>query len=214
MQEEYRIIFDNHMSVLKKQEPIITSNLTNIVEFFGGKLVCLDTKFKSFESTFRKLKDIVSLEKISSNANEAEIFKNSLVSLKDLLRYTVVIKTNGFGFKTQNILNDLVKLNYNLITLKNRFYNDTYKDVLIHLAANINDFSESRKFIFEIQFHTEKTLKYKNISHYLYEITRQYQEDLNNFNPIITDKINMTLKELYKDVKIPKDINLLKDFSI
>ncbi len=207
MKQKYLKIFNENMSRIKKFEPNITNTLETIAKENEGIMVGLETKFKSFESTLRKIKS--KIKDKGALFLTAYIFERELINLKDLLRYTIVYEPAHFTQSVKNTLDELKKLNYSLKELKNRFEDEVYKDIITHYS--IDDDSIKINFTFEVQFHTPETLKLKSISHHLYEITRQYEIKLNKIDKSIKDNILKALIELYKETEIPEGVSDIQE---
>ncbi len=207
MKQKYLKIFNENISRIKKFEPDITSTLETITNENNGYMVGLETKFKSFESTLRKIKSKKKDKGILILT--PSFFERELINLKDLLRYTIVYEPAYFTPSVKNTLEKLKKLNFTLKELKNRFEDKIYKDIITHYS--IDDDSIKINFTFEVQFHTPETLKFKSINHHLYEITRQYEIKLNKIDKSIKDNILKALIELYKDTEIPEDVSDIQE---
>lgn len=209
MSDDYKKIFESYMESIKKIEPEITKFLLNKAKSLGGKLVDLEYKFKSYESAYRKIKSYQTEESLK----DLTFFQSTLNTLKDLLRYTVVFDLNKFTENVNSFIESLKNEKYEVVRLKNRFNNEEYKDLLTNFNIKKNYNGEIIKFIFEVQFHTNETLKAKKIIHLLYEVTREYELKLNEISPSIIEKISLVQKELNSDITIPDKISSIQDIN-
>lgn len=195
------------LQLAEKVEKVITPFLTNLAEKYNGKLHGLNYKFKSEESALRKILSHID-DDTSTNKNNSAYLDKKVEELKDYLRYTIVLDENGFTDNVSNILRELKDNDYKLMDLKNRFNEPYYKDISSHYFDNK---TIKIQFIFELQFHTEKSLKAKEISHSLYEITREFEADLTQISEKIMEKIYETIRTLYNEVPIPEDVDKIKE---
>ena len=85
--------------------------------------------------------------------------------LKDIIRYTIQLPEDKFYDKYIQVNMLIKKKGYDIIKLKNSWEdNSPYK--------GINTVLKKGNLCFEMQYHTEKSLKVKEINHKLYEEER------------------------------------------
>ncbi len=197
------------MKLAKKVEKVITPFLTSLANKYNGKLYGLDNKFKSEESALRKILSHIEDDTVINKKNSAYL-DEKVEDLKDYLRYTIVLDEKNFTDNVSKILQELKDNDYKLMDLKNRFNEIYYKDISSHYFDNK---TIKIQFVFELQFHTEESLKAKEISHLLYEITREFQTDLDQISENIMENIYKAIRKLYNEVPIPTDIDKIEEVN-
>lgn len=143
----------------KHHDKRVTNDLINVTSNTSGSLEGLDKRIKSVESTTRKIKDKSQERKISPEEYSKQV--------TDILRYTFCSNENNLVEEFFDIKNNLENKGYNIIEINNTFSipNTTYKGINT-LVKN------SDGYIFELQFHTYKSLQIKEENHKLYEKSR------------------------------------------
>ena len=106
--------------------------------------------------------------KIILDADEKEIdLLLASTKITDILRYTILSDEISFVDKYFSCLEKLKENGYNLIRVKN-----TFKDDVVY--KGINTLIKKDDLVFELQFHTEKSIEVKeNGLHILYEEQRK-----------------------------------------
>jgi len=159
-------------------EPAITEILNNIIKINDNKLCTIeireidkDFKIKTPESLLRKIinddNEEREKEKKEGKEEEKEIY--------DTLRYTYIVtftdpKQTDLSECISHINKLLEEKNIKLVRTKNFFCpNNTYK--------GINNVYIYNDYKFELQFHTNTSIKIKEINHYLYEKERSLNKE-------------------------------------
>ncbi|QIA76654.1 minor capsid protein [Rodentibacter caecimuris] len=178
----------------QKVEPKITADVTEIISSVGGKAEGLEYRLKSLTSLKRKIKT-----EISAGFSEQQ----AVESIHDIVRYTAIFDENTFVEQYQKMQEQLLQRDYSTFVVKN-----TWQDGLAYKGVNtfVSTFIEKDNTIFEIQYHTQQSFELKNGKlHKLYEEFR---------DPEIPEqakaKIFLEMQKLSANLKVPKDINLIK----
>lgn len=158
LERAYKIA-KNRIDEISKVEPSITSVLEKIAKKEDLRMFGLEYKIKSKESLARK---------IILDADEKEIdLLLASTKITDILRYTILSDEISFVDKYFSCLEKLKENGYNLIRVKN-----TFKDDVVY--KGINTLIKKDDLVFELQFHTEKSIEVKeNGLHILYEEQRK-----------------------------------------
>lgn len=178
----------------EKIEPQITKDIVNIISSVGGKVEGLEYRLKSLESLERKIKT-----EMLAGLSEHQ----ALTNVKDVVRYTAVFDTNTFVEQYQKMQDKLFAQGYSTITVKNTWENGaTYKGV----NTFVSTFIEKDNVIFEMQYHTQESFNLKNGKlHQLYEKFRDPDTSVQE-----KEKIFLEMQKLSANLKIPKNIALIK----
>ncbi|WP_288061375.1 minor capsid protein [Rodentibacter caecimuris] len=178
----------------QKVEPKITADVTEIISSVGGKAEGLEYRLKSLTSLKRKIKT-----EISAGFSEQQ----AVESIHDIVRYTAIFDENTFVEQYQKMQEQLLQRDYSTFVVKN-----TWQDGSAYKGVNtfVSTFIEKDNTIFEIQYHTQQSFELKNGKlHKLYEEFR---------DPEIPEqakaKIFLEMQKLSANLKVPKDINLIK----
>jgi len=201
-------IICERLNIAKIIEPDVTALLEKLSKKHHFKLVSLDTKFKTTESSIRKAKQIIE-NKFTDEPSDNDL-RNIVYSIEDYLRYTIIISDRTFTAKVNKIISELKSKSYKVIRLNNRFSRPTYKDIISWYASENKG---SIDYAFELQFHTEASFNAKKINHFIYQITRQYEDILNEINENIVTLMDQALKMLYDNVKKPKNVDEIKNIK-
>lgn len=147
----------------KKVEPKITSDFVKAVSASNSKCYGLEHRLKTITSTAAK---------IGSEAKENKSsFKEASDDIKDSIRYTAILDRNNFKNSYKSIKNELEKLGYEEIRLKNYF--QKYKDGEAKHKAIQTIYKTSNGFNFEVQFQTSESQAAKELKLPLYNEARQ-----------------------------------------
>lgn len=143
----------------KAKEPELTSMLSGCAAEAGGEMVGLDFAVKSEESLTRKIKTEMLANGLNATAAVGE--------MRDVNRYTMQLKEDNFGAGYEATMKTLTDKGYEIVKVKNTLAdpNASYRGI----NTNLRDKDGS---IWELQFHTEKSLEIKEINHKLYEEQR------------------------------------------
>lgn len=143
----------------KAKEPELTSVLSGCAAEAGGEMVGLDFAVKSEESLTRKIKTEMLANGLNAKAAAGE--------MRDVNRYTIQLKEENFGAGYEATMKTLTDKGYEIVKVKNTLAdpNAPYRGI----NTNLRDKDGS---IWELQFHTEKSLEIKEVNHKLYEEQR------------------------------------------
>eukprot|EP01043_Picozoa_sp_COSAG02_P017722 COSAG02_NODE_809_length_16922_cov_11.295013_14_plen_932_part_00 len=177
---------DTRLAEAAANEETITTMLAAICKQCKGRMYGLEFNIKERESTFSKVIRKMGAVKGLSDEEQNETFQRTINSLRDLLRYTMVLKTKTY---VQGV-NETVRLfRENGIepvpnTIKN-FWRRKGQDT-DYLGIN-GSFQTQAGFPFELQFHTDESIETKQEkAHHSFEQFRlttgleklQYWEDM------------------------------------
>lgn len=180
----------NRYNKIKEIEPIITKSMKEITKQLELKLVGLEYRLKTLESTLRKITTDSKIENIS----KLQAFNK----LKDIVRYTIELPEDNFYNKYLEVKKLLKQKGYAIIKVKNSWEDDSpYK--------GINTILKKDDLYFEMQYHTKKSLEVKEINHKLYEEKRLDTTSEHRKNEL--DKIMIKNS---KTIPNPKGVELIK----
>ena len=148
------------VSKAKEVEPQITSMMNKCAEENGGTMVGLKYAVKSEDSLYRKIKSEVREKGIS--------VEDAASNMKDVNRYTMQLTEDNFVSGYQSTVESLRSQGYEIIRVKNSLANPTAE----YRGVNTNVKSPDGS-IWELQFHTAKSLEVKEVNHKLYETQRR-----------------------------------------
>lgn len=176
--ETRTVIVSNEYEEIAKTEPQITKDLTSLAEKEKVEMVGLDYRLKSKDGTVEK---IVKRKKAKSAKD-----------LYDVVRYTVQVDVNNYYNKKEKIINEMKSKGYKVIKEKDTWGLPGYKGINIKMEN-----SEGNKF--ELQFHTEDSLKAKEEAHKLYEKQR-----LPETTEEEKEKLDREMDKIFNKVPVPK----------
>ena len=181
------------------KEPSITADLLRLVEPGVSTLVSLNNRLKTIDSLRRK---IIANSKVKGGSYESAAKK-----ISDSIRYTFKIKDeNLYIIKTEEYLNYLESLGYQVIDFKNTWGESLYQGYNVVIKC-IDD-----QTIFELQFHTPRSYSIKERTRDLYNVVRDQNapEKLRNG----ADKIRMLLQKPIMDFSSKfKEYNYVSKFK-
>lgn len=144
----------------KDAEKYVTDDLLEAVNVGSGELSGLDYRLKGKESLERKIVD----KSVKKGLEREEYAKN----ITDALRYTNVSDSKTFTNDFYIVKNQLETKGYKMIEVSNSIADEFAE------YRGINTLVKTPKgYTFELQFHTEESLKIKEINHKLYEEQRK-----------------------------------------
>lgn len=178
----------------EKVEPKITDDMTKIISSVGGKAEGLEYRLKSLDSLERKIKTDMLSGLTEQQAAEG---------IRDVVRYTAIFDNDTFVEQYHKMQAKLVEQGYRTTLVKNTWKNDaSYKGVNTFIHA----FVEKDDVIFEMQYHTQESFELKNGKlHQLYEVFRDPKTP-----PKEKAKILLEMQKLSANLKVPKDISVIK----
>ena len=166
------------------REPAVT-NIMKSCESDDAHLAGLDFRLKTKDSIARKL---------VTNAKDMEVTLDEAVpTIRDALRYTLVIEDKKYAEVTQRTLNTLLANGYALTKFKNTWGDDGYKGINVFLRTPDG-------VTFELQFHTPLSYDTKEKNHDLYETARSdYASEADK------KEANQKMTKIYNAMPIPPD---------
>jgi len=165
---------------MDKLEPSITSTITKITISTGGAVHGLKNKRKSFDSALRKAKEYAKL----TNANKPD---EAVDQLMDLVRYTAVYEPDAFVDSVTEAQRQLKEEGWVQYDHKWKNY---FKPGNPYNGYN-TVFVNSDGFMFELQFHTPRSVQIKREVHSLYEEFRTLPEGSPKSKKLYNDMVSM-----------------------
>ncbi|MGX7761006.1 hypothetical protein ACWQ06_20420 [Streptomyces angustmyceticus] len=174
-------------------EPRITEAMQDIAgKVDDGKLLGLEYRLKGEGSLKRKLATDM-LEDIGMDHGQA------LSDIKDSIRYTMEVPSNGYTRGVQQAINDLQAKGFENVTFKNTWDSVGYKGI----NSTWRDPASGK--VFELQFHTADSFTAKMDGHVLYE-----KERLPGVSPEEISAIKAEQAELFGKVPVPHDAGAIR----
>lgn len=137
-------------------EPTITPQLVKTAAANGGFMMGLENRLKTQESLARKLDT-----KSKAKGLSVEQYGTKIA---DALRYTMIAPENNYGKATQDTIDSFRRQGYTVEVENTWKPGSTYKGINTNLSRD--------GLTFELQFHTEESMRVKTAQHGLYEIER------------------------------------------
>ena len=142
-----------------KHEPQVTADLKDIVKQDGAELAGLEYRFKGEKSLSEKLER----KSIEKGISVHEYSKK----VTDVLRYTEMSSEDTLQRNFDSFVSKINERGYEMVEVNNSWYDGSdYKGINTLVRT-------SRGYVFEMQFHTPKSLEIKEINHKLYEKQRE-----------------------------------------
>lgn len=180
-------------------EPLITDDLSQLVEKMGTKLEGLEYAVKTASSVENKIS--------RSILKDSELDKSHILqTLKDVIRYTEICDHSDIINVTKKTIQNMEEKGYILSELKN-YYADPYPDTE-YMGVHLNFISPYGQE-FELQVHSPESFDVKQKGHELYEKIRvctlqqekeTFKKEIVNIHQSIPKAPNY---EELKDYKIP-----------
>lgn len=143
----------------KEAEPKITAMMQGCAKAAGGEMVGLEYAVKSEGSLTRKIKT-----EMGKNGSDV---KSAVDDMKDVNRYTMQLKEDNFVSGYESTMKTLKAQGFEVVRVKNTLGdpNAEYRGVNTNIKSSDGS-------IWELQFHTAKSLEIKEVNHKLYETQR------------------------------------------
>ena len=147
------------VSKAKEAEPALTKMMQGCATAAGGEMVGLDFCVKGEGSLTRKIKT-----EMSENGSDV---KAALARMRDVNRYTMQLGEDNFVSGFESTMKTLQSQGHEVVRVKNTLGdpNAPYRGVNTNIKAPDGS-------IWELQFHTAKSLEIKEVNHKLYETQR------------------------------------------
>ena len=188
-----KAVANSLVSAAKAREPKLTSTMKSLAKDAGGEMAGLEFAVKTEGSLARKLKT----ESKETGLPVGTAAKN----MKDVNRYTMVLKEDNFVDGFDKTMKALQSQGYEIVKVKNTLKNPTaeYRGV----NTNLKDPDGS---IFELQFHTQKSLDVKEPNHLYYE-----EQRLDTTSPERKKELGILMAKNAASITTPKNIEKIKD---
>lgn len=144
----------------KEAEPKLTNMMKDCAVAAGGEMVGLEYAVKGEGSLTRKIK--------SEMVKNGSDVKAALDDMKDVNRYTMQLNEDNFVSGYEKTVSTLKSNGYEVARVKNSLGDPTAP----YRGVNTNIKSPDGS-IWELQFHTAKSLEVKEVNHKLYETQRK-----------------------------------------
>jgi hypothetical protein len=172
-------------------EPKFSSIITNIKEATGGVLYKFEFRQKDQKDIDRKIKEIKESHPELSEEESAE-------QVTDYLRYTIVYSCEEYGKKVLTAQNKLKEMGFDFYDKKVRKY---FSDGPYRGYNTVMQDSEGN--VFELQFHTHKSLEKLGKVRPLYE---QFRVERDNHK---RGQLYLQMMREWEDFVLPSDIEVL-----
>lgn len=143
----------------REAEPKLTGMMKDCAKAAGGEMVGLDFAVKGEGSLTRKIKT-----EMGKNGSDV---KSAVDDMKDVNRYTMQLTEDNFLSGFEGTMKTLQSQGYEVVRVKNSLGDPTAP----YRGVNTNIKSPDGS-IWELQFHTAKSLEVKEVNHKLYETQR------------------------------------------
>jgi hypothetical protein len=179
----------------KEAEPKLTSALQNCAKTTGGTMVGLEYAVKSEASLTRKIRTEMKEKGVTA--------KQAADSMKDVNRYTMQFNENNFASGYKNTMKSLESQGYEVVRVKNTM-GDTKAP---YRGVNTNIKSPDGS-IWELQFHTSRSLEVKEVNHKLYETQR-----LDKTPPAKKAELGQQMASNAASIPSPKGIETIQNIN-
>ncbi|MGV0607370.1 hypothetical protein [Mycolicibacterium sp. XJ1904] len=156
--EEARRVSQSKLEQVRTEEEDISAAVNAAVEEAGGQLKRFETRFKSLDSLYRKVQDIMFDDETGAEDAVAEV--------RDALRYTVVVGESGYWAKGSDVGASLERAGYRRAKQSPGWPRFGYR-------GRNDSFISPEGLEFEVQIHTEASLDAAERAHVLYEQQRR-----------------------------------------
>lgn len=189
-------IAKNMVAAAAKREPEITKTIQDsIADVPGATMVGLDYKLKGEGSLHRKIRD----ESIEKGITPEEAAKK----MYDVNRYTVQNDEKNLTATIKNTLSTMEKQGYEVMRVKNTLAKEDAEYRGINMVVKAKDGG-----MFELQFHTQKSLEIKEVNHKLYE--KQRESTTSRAEKI---RLGEEMRANAKSIPTPDDIGTIETFN-
>lgn len=187
-------MYDNAL----REEPRITDVMIELADKQGTSLSGIEFSAKTGSSVAEKIER--KREELPPGVEKTD--EEILASMGDLVRYTVMSEHDDIVKMTEAFMKGFKSKGYTVVELDNKYLVEraTYKGV--HLGV-VNDAGQ----IFEVQVHSERSLKVKNINHKLYKEAEKVTTP-----PARKAELEKQMIDLASTLPNPKNIEKLKSF--
>ena len=175
----------------RAQEPQITKDIVSAVNDNSGTMFGLDYRMKQNTSMAGKI--------AADSKEDGRTFEECAAGIKDAVRYTAVFETASFTAGYKNVKQALLSQGYEEVRCKN-FYKMYEEGKSCQKAVQCVYKNKSGQ-MFELQFHTPRSLGAKEINHPLYEEQREKTTSKERFTAL-----NNTMTKISANVPNPAGV--------
>ena len=188
--KEIQEIYDRN----RKNEKIITPVMNDIAKSLGSEMYGLEFSVKTASSVE---------DKIARKMQLGLTAKQAIESMGDIVRYTQLCDHNKIAENAVKTIELLTKKGYDVIEVDNKYLekDSDYKGLHINVIS-----PEGQKF--ELQIHSDKSIKVKDKIHKLYEDYRKVDTP-----PKRKKELQKIMKEISSEIPNPKGIESIKNFK-
>ena len=155
-------------------EPRITKDVQSVVTHAGARMYGLEHRLKTKESLARKIR---------ADSKEKGISQEEAANgIKDSVRYTSLAGDRNFVSSYNSVKSALAKKGYEEVRCRNYF--DLYRKGEAKHKQVTSVFKDKKGNTFELQFHTESSIKAKEAKTPLYEEARKTGTSEKRKNPV------------------------------
>ena len=176
-----------------KVEPQVTKDLQEVVQSDNAKLAGLEYRFKGKDSLTDKLE-----RKAVEKGITVEQYSKRVT---DVLRYTEMSTENDLYRNFNSFVDKMSARGYTMVECTNTWYDGS-------VYKGINTLMRTKDgYVFEMQFHTARSLEIKEINHKLYEKGRAL-----GVSQAMKDKYELEMKKNAMSVSTPLNVGKIKSF--
>ena len=179
----------------KEAEPKLTKMMEGCATAAGGTMVGLEYAVKGEGSLTRKIRTEMKEKGVTA--------KQAADSMKDVNRYTMQLNEDNFASGYNKTMKTLESQGYEVVRVKNTM-GDTSAP---YRGVNTNVKSPDGS-IWELQFHTAKSLEVKEVNHKLYETQR-----LDKTPPAKKAELGKQMAANAASIPSPKDIESIQNIN-
>lgn len=177
--------------VARELEPRVSVDLRDLAEKNGARLEDLDTRFKTQDSIVRKMRNRL---RYNPDVSEGRLKR----SVDDALRYTVVAGEQNYAEIVREILIGMRQKGYEF---SDRDIRNSWPENDIYKGINCTLRTRGGTCVFEVQFHTDASLRAKHGAHPLYEQRRSAQTPIDGRR-----ELDEQMRELFGKIPIPPGV--------
>lgn len=181
-------------------EPRITRAVAYLADSYDGRLDGIEFSVKTASSVRDKIeRKVVEAQKRGKTLTDAD----AVSQMDDLVRYTLVVDHDDIPKAAEAAVSRLGKEGIEVLELSNKYIGDepTYKGVHLICRASSGQ-------TFELQVHSEDSLRIKNILHPYYEEWRKVSTSKER-----KEELQEYMQGLSARLRQPKGIEELKEFN-
>lgn len=177
----------------KGREKVLTPMLQNTANEVGGEMVGLEFAVKTESSLKRKI--------LSESLETGQPLDKAAKNMKDVNRYTMQLTEDNFVDGYNKTMKTMQDQGYEIVKVKNTLKDPTaeYRGVNTNLKGPDGQ-------IFELQFHTAKSLEIKEPNHKLYE-----EQRLDTTTPERKAELGRLMAQNAASIPTPAGIETIQD---